>query len=237
MIIKAKHDLTEKLTYFGATEHELSILLNAIQIKKLNEGDVFCATGSSKGICYLASGTMITRHNFGEGLEIISSNKTNNTFVFTSFPDFIDVSRCDYICLEDASIIYWNPSLLKQVLDSNWQLKQALLHVFMQELLFMTELGYLRPLLSKRDYIIITMILMFSVDVKNKEPSYSVGQQIMCNHVGVTRQFYSSFIHDLEHKGIIKTEYKKITLLNIAALKAELSIDISSYFTEKLKGF
>ncbi|AAN57323.1 Crp/Fnr family transcriptional regulator [Shewanella oneidensis MR-1] len=237
MLIKAKKNLTDRLAYFGATKDEISILLNAIQIKKLNEGDIFCSTGSSKGICYLASGTIITRYNFGEGLEIIPSNTTENTFLFTSLPDLIDDSRCDYICLEEALILHWNPSILDKVLKDNRKLEKELLKLFIKKIIFMNELGYLRTLLSKRDYIILTMILMFSVDVKNKDPSYSVGQQIMCNHVGVTRQFYSSFIHNLEHKGIIKTEYKKITLLNIAALKAELSVDISSYFTEKLKGF
>lgn len=222
--------LLDKVIALGGDEATSKQFVEHCTVLPLSEGDVFCRRGESKGIAYLAEGAIVTRHNFGEGLEIYSSNRTADNFVITSLDNLQQTSRADFICLEPGNVCYWKPGLLHEFLEQNPKFHNHILQLYLYELSIISELGYLRSMLNKRDYAILTMLLMFAADAKQQNPSYQVSQQVMCNHTGMTRQYYGKLLSELESKNIIQCHYKHINLLNYEALRSELTVDILDHF-------
>ncbi|MGI2258440.1 Crp/Fnr family transcriptional regulator [Shewanella sp. GXUN23E] len=222
--------LLQRIVYLGGEPTQSKQFVENCIIMPLTEGDIFCRRGESKGLAYLAEGAIVTRHNFGEGLEIYSSNRTADNFVITAIENLQPAARSDFICLEPGIICYWKAHVLQDFIHSNQQFHNNILQLYLYELSIISELGYLRSMLNKRDYAILTMLLMFSSNAKRTQPSYQVSQQIMCNHTGMTRQYYGKLLSELEHKNVIKCHYKHIHLLSYEKLRSELSIDILDHF-------
>lgn len=222
--------LVSKLKNLSVETNAADMFARKACLTQLEKGQLFCRLGECKGFAFLARGSVVTRHNFGQGLEIYSGNKTANNFLITSLKDILPVARTDYLCMEPAQIFHWKIQDQHHFLNEQPDFYHQLIKHHILKLSVISELGYLRSMLNKRDYAILTMLLMFAADAKQQERSYHVPQSILCNHIGMTRQYYGKLIGELESKGIISTKYKQIELRDFQALRNELQQDVLDHF-------
>ncbi|SHI03493.1 helix-turn-helix domain-containing protein [Ferrimonas marina] len=219
---KAQIELRNSLMRHGLHQQAALALSELSHTDSMAAGETAQLDTDQLGLALIHQGTLMRQVMFHDGSIGSTELRYSGQLVFSP----ARAASCDnnvrYRCLEPAYYSVVSTQALNEQCRADARLLEFVFerqHVYQR---MVEDRMLLRSVLSKREHIIMVLVMVFSSKLKRGEQLIRVTLEDLCTVSGATRQYYSRVISALCRQGILVNHYGALELLDYNRLKAEL---------------